>query len=335
MAKRTMIEALFAHNDWAHGQVLNAASSLDDEALDRPFEIGPGSLRATLYHLWAAERIWLNRWLGKPNGGALDKKPTWSIGELRQHLRETAGQRNGYVADLGEGGLSKTITYVGPQKDTYTQPVGELMMHVCNHAVHHRAQALNMLRHLGAETPMLDYLKMLLEPSPPAPPAFDVARLKRCFAYGDWAMARVMSAAESLNDDVLDGPVEMGVGSLRKTLLHIHDAEASWLKIWLDPERTSFEELPIGTSLATLRDRTSETIAERDRFLNQTDPAGLQRIVAIKPRPDMDCRFTIGDTMLQLFGHGTHHRAQAVNLLRHAGVAPPRVDYVIWVRDGN
>ena len=36
----------------------------------------------------------------------------------------------------------------------------------------------------------------------------------------------------------------------------------------------------------------------------------------------------LGDTMLQIGGHGTHHRAQAVNMLRRLGRTAPPLDYI-------
>lgn len=44
---------------------------------------------------------------------------------------------------------------------THTTTLGDVLLHVCVQGVHHRAQALNMLRHLGAEVPALDYIVWL------------------------------------------------------------------------------------------------------------------------------------------------------------------------------
>ncbi len=37
------------------------------------------------------------------------------------------------------------------------------------------------------------------------------------------------------------------------------------------------------------------------------------------------------ESKVQLCGHGTHHRAQLVNMLRHSKHTPPAIDYVVWV----
>src|SRR5207247_562821 len=69
MVRLTTIRELFVHNDWASTHLLSLARPLSDTQLDQPFEMGEGSLRRTLNHMWAAERVWLDRWqrAGKPN----------------------------------------------------------------------------------------------------------------------------------------------------------------------------------------------------------------------------------------------------------------------------
>ena len=50
-----------------------------------------------------------------------------------------------------------------------------------------------------------------------------------------------------------------------------------------------------------------------------------------RPRPDVELTFVLGDTMLQLCGHGTHHRAQALNMARRLGARVANLDYLDWV----
>ncbi len=52
---------LYAYGDWASSRVFDASSRAPDAELDRKFEIGPGTLRKTLKHIYGAERIWCER----------------------------------------------------------------------------------------------------------------------------------------------------------------------------------------------------------------------------------------------------------------------------------
>jgi hypothetical protein len=53
------------------------------------------------------------------------------------------------------------VTYTNIRGRTHTFLLGPLMLHVCNHGSHHRAQAVNMLCHVGGEVPELDVPVML------------------------------------------------------------------------------------------------------------------------------------------------------------------------------
>src|SRR5262249_105669 len=149
-------------------RLVTAASQLKDAALDRPFKMGPGSLRNTLHHHWAAERIWLDRWLGVPKPRFVEPEAGLPVSELATRFGKTAAERNPWLAQRSDADLAAPLTFTNLKGETYTIPLEHLLLHVCNHGVHHRAQAVNMLRHNGVEKlPRLDYIFMKVEqPSP-------------------------------------------------------------------------------------------------------------------------------------------------------------------------
>ena len=326
------LRALFAHNDWARDHVIEMASPLSDDQLDQPFEMGLGSLRNTLYHLWAAERVWLDRWLGDGNARYAESQAPLTVATLSDRFRATAVQRDDFLKQIGGAGESNRITFTGRQGDSLTFPLGDMMLHVCNHGFHHRAQALNMLRILGTKLRRLDFLFMQVN-TPISPVAFDAETIGEYFRYGDWASARMHTIAVTLSDEQLDRPFEMGPGSLRKTLLHILDAEQWWLEGWTNPPPASFEASPETTSIGELRELWTATAQRRNDFLSRQSSEDLQRTVTAQFRPDRQFSFTIGASMLQLGGHGTHHRAQVLNMLRHLGTEPPALDYLVRLRE--
>jgi uncharacterized damage-inducible protein DinB len=356
-----ILHELFHYNDWADAVLFAAAAPLSAEQLDRRFEMGFGSLRATLHHIWGAEQTWLNRWAGVPrerHAAQFDNK-TVELPELADWYRSTAAARNDFLASAAAGdGLDQLITYQTMRGDTFTHPLGRLALHVCNHGVHHRAQAINMLRHVGVKPARLDYIFMrLIEPTI-TPSAEQIARLRDVgfdpkteptpaadlavsdvrlyFAYGDWAQREVLGRARLLDDAALDRPFEMGLGTLRKTLLHIRDAEQWWLENWRSAEACRppalWEKLAEDTTLDRLASLSDETAAARNALLDRSSGADLQRIVKGCPRPGVELALRMGETMLQLCTHGTHHRAQAVNMLRHLGAEPPALDLALWMR---
>jgi uncharacterized damage-inducible protein DinB len=55
----------------------------------------------------------------------------------------------------------------------------------------------------------------------------------------------------------------------------------------------------------------------------------LIRPLEVRPRPGVVRHFPLAVTMLQTCTHGTHHRAQALNMLRHLGATVPSLDYLV------
>ena len=162
------------------------------------------------------------------------------------------------------------------------------------------------------------------------PDELDVDTIREYYRYSDWASACLCGYAEKLPDEQLDRTFEMGIGTLRKTLLHIYDAEAWWCANWTGAENKEYQQLPPTTSIAELKLLLEKHIASRDGFFAKLTAADLQEIISAQVSPELWLRFRLGETMLQLPPHGTHHRAQSRNMLRHLGVETQEIDYLDW-----
>ena len=90
------------------GKVLGQCKSLDADALTATLPIGPGSLLATLKHMAAAEQVWLDRWLLKPNPSMHDMPN--SIDELESVFASLARDRT-ILLESDPNALSKSISY--------------------------------------------------------------------------------------------------------------------------------------------------------------------------------------------------------------------------------
>ncbi len=123
------------------------------------------------------------------------------------------------------------------------------------------------------------------------------------------------------------------MGSLRKTLLHIHDAEKWWLSNWRGSEEL-FPHSDVTMSLSKLLSSWNEIVEQRVGFVKSTSAEGLAAIVAANFGAGV-AHFRVGESLLQLCGHGTHHRAQASNMLRRLGANSPALDLIVWLREGT
>ena len=338
MSKIDTLRELFLFNDWGRDRLLAAGRPLPDSKLDQPFDMGPGSLRKTLQHLWSVEQVWLERWLGNSNPDYAALSADRTLDQLGSNWKATAAERNALIDRLAEAGLSRMVSFTTRTGEAYSLALGDLMLHVVMHGVHHRAQVTNMLRHVGAELPKYgaDYIFMRFEmstatPSAP-PPTLDLHTIRRCFAHADWCNHAVLKACATLADAQLDRKFEMGLGSLRATMGHIPDAENWWYGNWTVGPEHLFPDSK-GLSLADVATQYSIAAARRNQYISTLTDADLTRIVRAMPRPGVIREFPLGVAMLQVAMHSNHHRAQALNMLRHCGAELPRLDYIIMVRD--
>ena len=138
------LEILLAHDQWATRQLLDACSKLSDEQFHRRFDMGPGSLHDTVTHTLAAMRAWADMLAGREQRPRLEGTQR-TTAELTTLLDEISADLAASAKALP---LNETISRTREGK-TYQFTRGAVLTHVATHAMHHRAQCLNMLRQLG------------------------------------------------------------------------------------------------------------------------------------------------------------------------------------------
>lgn len=140
------LDILLAHDRWASLQILAACKPLTDDQLDRTFEIGPGTIRATITHMIAAMNAWSDTLAQKGHRERIDGNGVkYSVAELEKLLHAGADEFAGLVRAHP---LDEVVTRERMGK-VYQFTRGAILTHVATHGMHHRAQCLNMLRHLG------------------------------------------------------------------------------------------------------------------------------------------------------------------------------------------
>src|SRR5258707_11047595 len=92
-----IIDDLYHFNSWANARVIALCDGLPDSQLDEPREMGFGSLRNTVFHILAAEEIWLERWTAVPWRPFPTDGTGLPIREIGQRLERIAADRQGLV----------------------------------------------------------------------------------------------------------------------------------------------------------------------------------------------------------------------------------------------
>jgi uncharacterized damage-inducible protein DinB len=158
-------------------------------------------------------------------------------------------------------------------------------------------------------------------------------RLLEYAKYNIWANELLVNWLKNQPDEVLDAVVPSSFPSLRKTFLHIWDAEQIWHKrlngevVIAFPSQTFtgntnqlFDGFLTGSAkfLSFISDKTEDWLAETQEY--KTMAAGT--FLGVR-----------ADAIHHCMNHSTYHRGQIVTIARNLGIfQPPATDFMAWKR---
>jgi len=146
------------YSSWASRRLVDAAARLTPEQLTREFGTADRSVLGTLVHIFAADRIWLGRVQGNAPARFLDPETDMRFPVLENDwpaLHERWGQ---WAAALDESSVETHVPYADLKGNPYETPLWQIVLHVVNHATHHRGQVSGFLRAMGHKPPPLDLI---------------------------------------------------------------------------------------------------------------------------------------------------------------------------------
>lgn len=146
-------------------------------------------------------------------------------------------------------------------------------------------------------------------------------------AYDHWANERFAERLSQEPDQVLDAHASSSFPSLRKTLLHIRDAECAWTcRIVGEPVRWPAEEsLEIKSLLA-------HSLRLHDLVLGM-DEAELRSERAYRDLKGNEHRSLVWRMLMHCFNHSTQHRGQLITQMRQLGLETiPANDLIVHQR---
>ena len=161
-----ILERSLDHNIHATRGLLEACRPLSTEQFHQRFDIGPGNLHDTLRHVIGAMIRWSDRISQREVRPSIEKnEQPFTVDELLT-LLERGDRELRAAAKDAEAKLDETITVqFTPDYPVMRFTRASALVHVTTHGVHHRAQALNMLRRLGVQNlPDADALAAELKP---------------------------------------------------------------------------------------------------------------------------------------------------------------------------
>ena len=151
----------FAYSAWATHRIVEAASKLTAEELTRDFHTADHSVLGTLVHVFAADRVWLGRIEGAPPAVFIDPDKDLYLPVLQNDWPALLSRWSQYLASATDP--EGTISYKDLKGNPYENPLWQIVLHVVNHATHHRGQAAGFMRSMGHTPPALDMIRYYRE----------------------------------------------------------------------------------------------------------------------------------------------------------------------------
>jgi uncharacterized damage-inducible protein DinB len=160
---RSNLELLARYHLWATERLVASVKAIPEVDYRADRGLFFGSLHGTLNHLLLAdEALWLPRFVeGTSPAIALNAEIEPDRNRLAQRLVEVASRWPAFVADLPDDRLSGKLIYHSTQGEPRAIPFAPALLHVFNHATHHRGQATAAITAAGHEFAPLDLLVLI------------------------------------------------------------------------------------------------------------------------------------------------------------------------------
>lgn len=158
MLSADILRTHLRYTAWASARLVDAAAKLHDDELTRDFGTADRSVLGTLVHVFAADRIWLDRIQGTPRAKFIDAEADMHLTVLQNDWPALLERWRAYAAGLSDSDTGRMIGYQDLKGNPYETPLWQIALHVVNHATHHRGQAAGMIRAMGHTPPPLDLI---------------------------------------------------------------------------------------------------------------------------------------------------------------------------------
>jgi uncharacterized damage-inducible protein DinB len=137
----------FSYNTWANEESLKA---IDDA--------GGGDARSIqlMAHIFAAERVWLERLTQQPQSVAV--WPQFDLERCRKELSDLAQKWHEYLDLATAGDISQTISYKNTKGEAYNSAIVDVLTHVITHSAYHRGQIASHMREQGLSPAYTDFI---------------------------------------------------------------------------------------------------------------------------------------------------------------------------------
>ena len=158
--------------------------------------------------------------------------------------------------------------------------------------------------------------------------------LRSHLGYTAWASRMLVDAAAGLSGEELTRDFGTADKSVLATLVHIFAADRVWLTR-LNGEPAHAFVTDADYQLAVLQNDWPALHTRWKRWASELTWEAARADVSYTDMSGNAWRQPVGQLVLHMVNHGTHHRGQVAGFLRTMGHAPPKLDLVHYYRLGE
>jgi uncharacterized damage-inducible protein DinB len=163
------IKMLFAYNAWATNRVFESLARLPEDLYRKDLKASHGGIHGTMVHLVGAEKLWLSRWVGKPEMTLLQAAEISTLSALKEIWEDVASRMARFAARLDDQKASSQFEYATTEGKRNTSGYWQAFQHLVNHSTYHRGQIAALMRQMGAEPVSTDLISFYRHAAQPAP----------------------------------------------------------------------------------------------------------------------------------------------------------------------
>ncbi len=150
-----------------------------------------------------------------------------------------------------------------------------------------------------------------------------IEQLRELYVYNDWANRRIITVLKSVDS-----------AKARLILAHLLITEREYYERLYGKDSFGFDfwqDLP----LAECGKLARETAERFEKLLRQFDDEGLDLKTNYRTSEGVWCENTFRELLLHVVFHSSIHRGNIIFKLREENFTPPKIDYLIYLRDAK
>ena len=157
--------------------------------------------------------------------------------------------------------------------------------------------------------------------------------IQKHMLYNAWANQKTAQILATVDEKALDAELKSSFPTIRKTLMHIWDAQQIWFLRLQGESATKWPSQDFTGSTEELLKLFVQNSEDFATFVASKDRNYLDSSIAYKNMKGIEFTSVVDEMLFHVVNHGTFHRGQILTMLRELGYSSfPSQDLISFLR---